>query len=266
MRVARTIALVFLVLVATASVAAGWLSPHNPGTQFRDSPNVAPSARFPLGTDALGRDRWSRLLYATRISLSCAPVAAAAAVLLGSAVGLVSGLRGGWIDESTCAVTDLVLSLPWLFLLLTLRAVLPLNVSPAASVAATFVLLILTGWAPGARVVRNAVRQLRSSGPIQYARACGCSTPQLLRVHVLPNLRPVIVAQFWVLVPVFLLTEANLGMLGLGVTEPMPSWGNMLAELRQYDRIPEAPWILAPAVLLVLVVASLHVAVAERPA
>jgi len=101
---------------------------------------------------------------------------------------------------------------------------------------------------------------------IKAARACGCSTPRLLRVHVLPNIRPVVVAQFWVLVPIFLLTEANLGMLGLGVTEPMPSWGNMLAELWDYDRIREMPWILAPAALLVLVVASLHVAVAQRRA
>ena len=72
------------------------------------------------------------------------------------------------------------------------------------------------------------------------------------------------IAQFWILVPAFLIAEANLGMLGLGVTEPMPSLGNMLTELRQYDRIPEAPWILAPAALLVLIVASLHVVMSEE--
>jgi peptide/nickel transport system permease protein len=81
---------------------------------------------------------------------------------------------------------------------------------------------------------------------------------------MLPNLRPVLAAQLWILVPVFLLTEANLGLLGLGVAEPLPSLGNMLADLQDYQRIPESPWILAPAVLLVLVVASLHFAVSGR--
>jgi peptide/nickel transport system permease protein len=82
--------------------------------------------------------------------------------------------------------------------------------------------------------------------------------------HILPNLRPVLSAQFWILVPVFLLTEANLGLLGLGIMEPVPSLGNMLSELQNYQKIPEAPWILAPAVLLVLVIASLHFVVSGR--
>jgi ABC-type dipeptide/oligopeptide/nickel transport system permease subunit len=81
---------------------------------------------------------------------------------------------------------------------------------------------------------------------------------------VLPNLRPVLSAQFWILLPVFILAEANLGVLGLGITEPMPSWGNLLAELQNYHRIPEAPWILVPAILLVLVVASLHFVVLKN--
>jgi ABC-type dipeptide/oligopeptide/nickel transport system permease subunit len=80
----------------------------------------------------------------------------------------------------------------------------------------------------------------------------------LLWFHIVPNLRPVLSAQFWILVPAFLLTEANLGVLGLGIAEPTPSWGNILAELQNYPRIPESPWILAPAVLLAAVVASLH--------
>ena len=88
----------------------------------------------------------------------------------------------------------------------------------------------------------------------------GCGGWRLLWFHFLPNLKPVLTAQFWILVPVFLLTEANLGVLGLGVAEPMPSWGNLLSELQNYQRIPEAPWILAPAALLVAVVASLHFA------
>jgi ABC-type dipeptide/oligopeptide/nickel transport system permease subunit len=153
---------------------------------------------------------------------------------------------------------DLFLSLPWLFVLLTLRALLPLNSSPTTSIAATFLLLAMVGWASGARAVRASVATMRESPPIRHARAYGCGSLRLLCFHILPNLRPVLSAQFWILVPVFLLTEANLGLLGLGITEPIPSWGNMLSELQNYQRVPEAPWILAPAAMLILVIASLH--------
>jgi peptide/nickel transport system permease protein len=260
----RIIAGTFLIVVAGVSLAADIFASHEPAEQFREAASAPPSKRFPLGTDSLGRDRWSRLLHGSRVSLLCAPAAAATAVLLGTSVGLLAGFAGGWVDEVASGITELVFSLPWLFLLLTLRAVLPLNISPAASLAATFLLLTMTGWAAGARVVRGAVERLRASGPVQYARACGCPRFRLLKVHVLPHVRAAVIAQFWILVPAFLIAEANLGMLGLGVTEPMPSLGNMLTELRQYDRIPEAPWILAPAALLVLIVASLHVVMSEE--
>ena len=102
---------------------------------------------------------------------------------------------------------------------------------------------------------------MRTAAAVLQARAYGCSNGRVLWIHILPNLKPVLSTQFWILVPVFLLTEANLGALGLGVAEPMPSWGNMLAELQNYQRVSESPWILAPALLLFLVVASLHFAV-----
>src|SRR5204862_7160113 len=170
---------------------------------------------------------------------------------------------GGWVDRAASGCVDLFLSLPWLFVLLTLRALLPLNISSWASLAATFLLLGLVGWASGARVVRASAADLRDSAPILYARGCGCGGLRLLWSHFLPNLKPVLTAQFWILVPVFLLTEANLGMLGLGVGEPMPSWGNLLTELQNYQRVSESPWILAPALFLFLVLASLHFAVSR---
>jgi ABC-type dipeptide/oligopeptide/nickel transport system permease subunit len=145
-----------------------------------------------------------------------------------------------------------------MFAVLTVRASLPLNISPWTSLVATFALLAAIGWAPGARVVRAAVAGMRSAPPILHAHACGCGNLRVLLVQILPNLRPVVSAQFWILVPVFLLTEANLGLLGLGITEPIPSWGSMLAELQNYHKIVDAPWILAPAFLLVLVLTSLQ--------
>jgi peptide/nickel transport system permease protein len=258
MKPIRITAISVLALVSVASIGAGVLAPHDYSTQFREHPNEPPSRAFLLGTDDLGRDRLSRLLEGSRVSLLCAPIAALIATGLAAAIGVAAGFRGGWVDELATALTDLFLSLPWLFLLLTLRALLPLNVSPWASVATTFLMLAFVGWAWGARLVRASVVSMRDRGAFLHARAYGCGGRRLLWVHILPNLRPVLSAQFWILVPVFLLTEANLGVLGLGIVEPLPSWGNMLSELQNYQRIPESPWILAPGILLVLVVASLH--------
>jgi peptide/nickel transport system permease protein len=258
MRAIRTIAVSILALVAALSLGADFVAPHDYAAQFREHANEPPSRNFPLGTDELGRDRSSRLLEGSRVSLVCAPAAAFIATAIAAAIGLVAGYYGGWVDEAASVLIDLFLSLPWLFALLTLRALLPLNISPWASIAATFLLLSAVGWASGARVVRAAVAGMHNTGSILHARAYGCANGRLLCFHMLPNLRPVLAAQFWILVPVFLLAEANLGVLGLGIAEPMPSLGNMLAELQNYQRIPESPWILAPALVLVLVVASLH--------
>lgn len=248
-----------LILVFSASLMAGWLAPAPYAQQFRDSTNSGPSRRFPLGTDELGRDRLSRLLYGSRVSLLLAPAAALLSTLMAALVGGVAGYSGGWWERLIMRSIDLFLSLPWLFLLLTVRALLPLNVSPVASVSITFALLGLLGWAGPARVVRAGVRSLTSSDFVLQARACGCRGSRLLVMHVLPNLKPILQAQFWVSVPVFILAEANLGLLGLGVAEPLPSWGNLLRGLENYAAVRSNPWMLAPVLLLVIVMGSLQV-------
>jgi peptide/nickel transport system permease protein len=264
MKIFRGILIFFLFAIVIISMFAGFVAPNDYAAQFREHPNASPSRAFPLGTDDLGRDRFSRLLAGSRVSLLCAPAAALVAMAFAAFIGIVAGFQGGWIDEIATSSIDLFLSLPWLFALLTARAMLPLNATPWTATATTFLLLATVGWASGARVVRAAVVEMRSGGPILHARAAGCHGARLLIYHVLPNLRPVLAAQFWVLVPVFLLSEANLGLLGLGVAEPMPSLGNMLAELQNYQRIPETPWILAPAVLLTILVSGLHFLVSGR--
>ncbi len=159
---------------------------------------------------------------------------------------------------------DLSLSLPWLFLLLTVRAILPLNVSPLISVAITFTLLGLLGWPASARVVCAGARALRNSDFVLQAQACGCPRARLLFRHVLPNLKPVLFAQFLISIPIFILAEANLGMLGLGVAEPLPSWGNLLRELESYTALPTNPWRLAPLGLLVIVVACFQLILSQE--
>jgi len=252
----RNLACVVLGMVLCASVAANWLTPAGYSRQYREAPNAPPSRTHWLGTDEIGRDRFARVLYGSRVSLLLAPAAALLSTLMAAFIGGLAGYLGGVWARLAMGVTDLFLSLPWLFLLITARALMPLNVSPLFSVVVTFLLLGLLGWTTAARVLCAAAGSLRSADFIRQARAAGVPRQRLFWIHVLPNLKPVLYAQFWISIPVFILSEANLGILGLGVAEPMPSWGSLLKELEGMLSLGEEPWKLVPLVLLVVVVTS----------
>jgi ABC-type dipeptide/oligopeptide/nickel transport system permease subunit len=260
----RMAAIALLILIYAIALLADVVSPASYETQFRENIAQPPGSRFYLGTDELGRDRFARLLHGVRVSLLLAPTAAMLATGMAAILGLVAGYMGGWMDRIVGSTADMVISVPSLFLLLTTRAILPLNVGPFLSVTITFLLLGLLGWAGPARVVRAGVTAIRSSDYHQQAQACGCATWRLLLIHTLPNLRPVLVAQFWLLVPLFLLAEANLGMLGLGVTEPMPSLGTLIAEMQSVYTVCEAPWIAFPAFLLLVVLGLFHLIISRN--
>jgi ABC-type dipeptide/oligopeptide/nickel transport system permease subunit len=245
----RTIAICFLVVVALMAML-----PARYEHQFRDSPNAGPSRQFPLGTDDLGRDRMSRLIYGTRVSLLLATAAAIFSCGLAALLGGISGL--GIADKLILGAADLFLSLPWLFLLLMVRAFLPLNVSPLVSVTITFLLLGALGWAAPAKVVRAAVRKLNGSDFMLQARATGSS--RLLRKHLIPNVMPILWAQLFITIPAYVLAETTLGMLGLGVMEPLPSWGNLMREM-EGQGIMGHPWLLAPVLVLAAVVGGFQV-------
>jgi peptide/nickel transport system permease protein len=211
-----------------------------------------------MGTDDLGRDRFSRLLYATRVSVMLAPAAALVSILLALLISAIAGTRKQWVDRVLSGFTTLCLSLPWIFLFIILRAVLPLNTRPLASVLITFGLMGIAGWAWPARIFTASIRQMTQSGWLVQARASGIRPWRIALVHGWPHLRAVATAQFLVLVPAYILSEASLGLLGLGVAEPLPSWGNLLAELQHPSRVHDNPWILAPLALLMLVMISLE--------
>lgn len=263
MKWARNVGIAFLVTVALACLLSDFVAPSY-SRQFRDEPSAAPSRQHLLGTDDLGRDRFARVLYGTRVSLLLAPAAALLSSLLAVLIGGAAGFAGGWVERIIMAATDLFLSLPWLFLLITVRALLPLNVSPITSVAITFALLGCLGWAAAARVICADARSLARSDFILLARASGSSGFRLLWRQVVPNLRPIVFAQFWISVPVFILAEANLGVLGLGVAEPLPSWGSLLRELQSYSAITGQPWQFVPLILFVVVVSCFHLVLLEQ--
>ncbi len=264
MKAARTIAASVLVLAALACVLTGWLAPADYATQFREAPSAPPSRHHLLGTDDLGRDSFSRLLYGTRVSLLLAPAAALLSTVLAALVGGIAGYVGGGTKRVAMAVTDLFLSMPWLFLLIIVRAMLPLNVSPGTSVAITFLLLGVLGWAASARVVAAEVQALRRSDFVLQAKASGISSWRLFALHITPNVRPVLFAQFWISIPVFILSEANLGILGLGVAEPLPSWGSLLRELESFVSLGDQPWRFVPLIMLIIVVSSFQVLLTDK--
>src|SRR6202522_2555891 len=146
MNAARKLSCIVVLAVCALSRAANWLSPAGYAKQFRGAPNAPASRQHLLGTDDVGRDRFARVLHGTRVSLLLAPAAALVSTGLAALVGGLAGYMGGIWLEMARGFTDLFLSLPWLFLLITVRALMPLNVSPLVSVLVTFLLLGLLGW------------------------------------------------------------------------------------------------------------------------
>jgi len=259
----RRVSVVILVVLAIAAVASLWL-PVSASEQMRDAIDAAPSWRLPLGADDLGRDRLARVLCGLRLSLLLTAAAACVSTAIAGVVGGVAGWYGGRVEQLAMAVADLFVSLPWLFLLIMVRAALPLNVSPMVSIGLTFLLLGILGWAAPARVIRAQARAVADSDYLLQARASGCGRLRLFLKHLAPNLRPVLAAQFWICVPVYIVGEANLGLLGLGVSEPFVSLGGIIRELQTETAFLAHPWILAPAIVLVLAPACLYFARPEK--
>ncbi len=263
MTIWRRVACAVLLVVVCLSLAAGWLAPAGYAKQYRDVADAPPSALHWLGTDEIGRDRFARVLYGTRISLLLAPAGALLSTFTAALIGGLAGYLGGTWARIAMAITDLFLSLPWLFLLITVRALMPLNVSPLFSVLVTFLMLGLLGWTAAARVLCSTAATLRNSDFVRQARAAGISQTRLFWMHVVPNLKPVLLAQFWISIPVFILSEANLGILGLGVAEPMPSWGSLLREIEGLVSVGEQPWKFVSLILLVIVVTSFQLVLSQ---
>ena len=259
MRILRAVCLTAVLGVYVCALAVGPLTGGRYALQDREHAAERPGTAHWLGTDALGRDRLVRLLYGARTSLVLAPAAALVAAALATAVGSAAALAGGRTQRTALYLADIVAGTPWFFALLMMRAVLPLNVEPAVSVGITFALLALLGWPQGVRPVAARSATLIGSPFLRQARAAGVGKWRLLTRHLAPNLAEIIAAHFWTTLPAFILAEANLSLLGLGVAEPLPSLGNLMAEFRDYHTVTQQPWLLAPALLLVGVISALQI-------
>lgn len=213
---------------------------------------------FPLGTDGLGRDVLSRLAAGARTSLGVAALAALGALLIGASIGAAAGSSGGPVDQALMRVADFVLALPVLYVVMALRAAAPLVLEPVQVFWILVTVFALAAWPLPARGVRAIVAVERSREYAEAARSIGANSVRVLLRHLLPATRGFLATQAALLLPGFIVAEATLSFVGLGFTEPIPSWGAMLQDAGRGRAVAEAPWLLAPAVAIALVVLAVN--------
>ena len=237
------IGLVLLLLLVFVAVLAEVISPYDPIKLDLQAISQAPSAKYWFGTDNLGRDIFSRVLYGARVSLSAGVVAVGIAVIVGLALGLLAGFFGKAVDEIIMRIVDAMLAFPFLVLAITLAAVLGPSLQNS-------MLAIAVVSVPGfARLTRAQMLSERERDYVQAAQSLGASDPRIVFRHLLPNIAGPIIIQATLSIAGAILAESSLSFLGLGVQPPTPSWGEMLNTARGYLR--DAPWMaIAPGSLI----------------
>jgi len=247
------VGLVVLVALAFLALAAPLIAPFDPTqTDLLGSRLLGPSAAHWMGTDDLGRDLWSRVLFGARISLLIGFLSVAIAITLGTAVGAVAGYAGGWVDVVLMRIVDLFLSIPRLILLLTVVAVFP-----RATIGLIIAVLGLTGWMGVSRLVRGQVLAVREREYVLAARALGFRPLRILVRHILPNVMTPVIVAATLGIGNAILAEAALSYLGFGIQPPTPSWGTIIQS--GGDRMLDAWWITAfPGIAIVLTVMAFN--------
>ena len=261
--------LVIAVVVAGAVLApaVAWVLGHGPTEQFRDTAlteiglPTGPTLQFPLGADGNGRDVLVRTLYGARVSLAIAIPATTFALVIGTAIGLVSGFFAGRVDRIVSQAIDVALSFPFI---VTALSLLSLNRGgdgkPLVAPSLVVVLIItLFSWTYFARLTRGLVLVLRRSPLVEAAQTIGASKTRIILREILPNIAPVILVYWAVQLPTNIVAEATLSFLGVGVQAPQPSWGNMIAEAQRTSLYQVQPWfLLGPGIALFLTVAGFN--------
>jgi peptide/nickel transport system permease protein len=249
------LAVIIVALIAT--VFAEIISPHSPTEihmrETRKPPAFLPGGdrTFLLGTDLLGRDILSRIIKGTQVSLEVAGATILFVSIIGTTLGLIAGFKGGWLDAFIMRTVDAALAFPAVLIAL----VMVVTVGPGFWVVVT--VLVLIQWALFARLVRGEVLSWKERDFVALARVAGCSTPRIIRLHILPNVVNSVVVLSTLQVGWIIAVEATLSFLGAGVPPPTPTWGGMVAEGRNYLR--SAWWVsMLPGSAILIVVLSFN--------
>ena len=253
--------LIVLGFVAAVALFAPLIAPYTFNEQDLASKLQGPSAAHRLGTDELGRDTLSRMIYGAQISLLVAVCVEAFVVTIGLTVGLIAGFRGGWVDTALMRVTDVMLAFPDVLLAILLLGTLGtadiVKQNPMFSIALVILALGVTGWPPLARLVRGQVLTLRKREFVEAARALGATNGRIIWKHILPNLLSPVLVAVTVDTAGVILAEATLSFLGIGVQRPFPSWGRMINDALDYYR-SEPRLLILPSVFLSVTVLTLN--------
>jgi len=213
-----------------------------------------------LGTDEQGRDQFSRLIYGARYSLSIGIVGTAISFVIGAIVGGISGYIGGWLDTLLMRLVEVLMSTPTIYLLVSLSAILPPEISNAQRFLLIVAIISLISWAGLARVVRGQVLSIKAQDFVTAAKAMGASAWHIILRHILPQTTSYMIIAATLSIPGFILAESALSLVGLGIQPPDPSWGNMLSVATNASIIVLQPWLVwTPASLIIITVLSFNV-------
>lgn len=246
------VATAFLVVVALAAIFAPLLAPAQLNTPDLGAMLAPPSATHLMGTDDVGIDLFTEILYGGRVSLSVGIIAAFVAVIIGGIIGSFAGYFGGWLDALLMRFTDVGLSIPSLFIILGLTAVL--GASPVTIVE----VISLTSWMYPARLIRSRILNLRSADYVMAANMVGCSSMRIIFRHIIPNAISPLIVNCTLLVGQAIVLESVMSFLGAGIQPPHISWGFLLNQAQSY--VTNAPWLaIFPGLMIFLVVLCFNV-------
>lgn len=224
------VSLVVVLILTISAIAAPLFAPYSPRAQDWGHMLEGPSGRFLLGTDELGRDILSRIIFGARVSLAVGFVSVSISMVLGVVLGAVAGFYGGWADTIIMRITDILFAFPSLLFAIAIMFAL------GPGLMNVFIALGIIGWAGIARMIRGLVLQFKEAPFVEASVAAGASNSRIIWRHIMPNCLPTIIVLITLYIPGAIMSEASLSFLGLGAQPPTPTWGSMIYEARQYIR------------------------------
>ena len=252
------IGLCFLLFMILISFLAPYITTEDVTRINMANINKEPSSEHWFGTDRNGRDVFTRTLYGGRVSLTIGLISMFSVTLIGSIIGSLAGFYGGWIDNLLMRFTDFILTLPFMVFVIVLNAIL-IGLNTVTGMWSLIIVFSLLSWGGVARIVRGKILSEKENEYVLAATSIGTKPSKIIAKHLFPNVMTTVIVQATLLLAAFIVAEAGLSFIGIGVPPEIPSWGNMLMEARQTDVLQNKLWIwVPPAVCITLTILSIN--------